>query len=1003
MKNLIILFIRRPITVIMILAAIIIFAVFSVFKLSVNRLPEISVPYVTVETFYPGMAANEIRTLVTIPLEDGLSSTKGLEKIQSVTRDNRSLIKLFFRWGIDPMAASVLVREAVDTVYPALPEGARKPVVTSGDSENEPHAIIAVSSPNGNEEMSRKLAEYELRSRLRKIDGIGQIILVGGDVLEEKLTIDVQSLSALGISPSNFTDLLAREAADIPAGNARDGNMEIVIVGSGKPDSMEALSEMILPLGKGTVRVQDTGKMNLTSRKKESIFVFDGKEAVALEIYRRAGKDPVRLSSEIKKTIAEAEILFSRDVKIEIISDSTPALIKGITGLLFSSALGAAAVVVAILFFIRRLRCSLLAALSIPFSAAIGIITLVLTGKSLNSMSLGGLAMAIGMVSDTGVIVLDLLHRSFEKRTAVPDTEEIGDKAYSIAGSSIASTLTTTLVFFPVIMLPGPLGGIFGDLAIALTASVFAGWFYAQFFLPSLYRYTFGEEFQIKIKSFNFDKIYHKYLLKSLRYPKKILLTAAFLSITGVILLIFRPVVFINPDEAEDILVSLNFQPGTLLEYAVAKGREVSNDLSKSYVIEKVYGRAGAEEEDVSHRADINYKKEELILRCVLKKGKRPEKVIPEIEKIMKRYNDIQYSIRFPADKIESLFGLSGTNTYLIRGKDRQELTEHIEILENLFDADTLSFRPSGIKPVLQLYPKREAAAYLSMSASEIAETLYILNEGAVAARLEIEGKPLDVRITGERIHPSQSPEEYIQNIPLLTPQGGIVYLDSLGWIERKYSHAALARQDRSDVIYLDTAPNKKMRAIIANILNKYTWFHGTDESVFNRYKTSIFLYICLVFILLYLTMGAQFESFFLPLVLMLTIPFSLAGAGIILFITNTKMDSGAILGLASLFGLVVNNSLVLFEISSEKINAGIKIPVAVYRGALERFQSIVITTITTILALLPLIVNPLGNTQRSMSLALLGGLIASVILGLFAIPVVLIRFFNTKYSYNGC
>jgi multidrug efflux pump subunit AcrB len=1030
MKGLINLFVRRPVTVIMILAAQIIAAIFSLFTLPVNRLPDFSVPRVTVETIYSGMAANEIRSMVTIPLEDGLSPIKGLERMRSVSRDNRSLISLDFRWGTDPMTAAVLVREAVDAVYPGLPEGVKKPTVTSGDSANEPHAVIAVSSRNGNTEFARnffasKLAEYELRARLRRIDGVGSVVLVGRDVIEERLSLDVPRLAALGLGPSEFTGLLSQETADIPAGNARDGNMELVVVNSGRPDSAASLSQIILPVGNGTFKLSDAGEMYQAASRRESVFIYDGKEAVALEIFRRPGADPLRLSREIKKTLDEAVSLFSRDAQIELVADSTPSLINGITGLLISAGLGAAAVITVLLIFIRRLKYSLLAALSIPVSAAASICVLSVTGRSLNSMSLGGLAMGIGLVSDISVIVLDLLHRSFGNRNSFPHSQEIGNKASSIAGSSIASTITTALVFVPIIFLPGQLGSLFSDIAIALVVSVFAGWLYAQFFLPSLYLLSFNlkmtannvsekknivskiiEKFLTVHKNDSLEKKYARFLLILFRHPVKIYAVALFLIIVGVISLVMRPVVFINPDEAEEIWVSAVFPYGTLLETVGTAGTEISNLVSGLPSVKTVYGRAGAEEEDVSRRADIDYRKEELILRCVLEKGAKPEKALAEINAAVEYYK-IPLSVYFPKDRTEVLLGLSAQHTFVIRGKDREELLERIEIAQGALNVASVmaNFRPIGQRPELRLYPNREAVAYLSIPAAQIAETLFILNEGVVVARLEIEGKRLDVRVTGQNPVSGNSisdPALWLEQIPIKTQQGKIVYLGSLGRIERREAEASLARLDRSDVIYADITAGKNIPVTVNKIISQFPWFAGVDESVFNRYRNALLLYIFMVLILLYMTMGAQFESFLLPLILMISIPFSLAGAGPALLITGSKIDSGAVLGLTALFGLVVNNSLILFEISDEKIRTGFSPAASVYRGACERLQAILITTATTIFALLPLVISPLGNSQKSMAAAMLGGLAASTLLSLFAIPPVLIRFFKWKFHSNG-
>jgi len=1010
MRGLINLFVRRPVTVIMILAALIIAAVFSLFSLPFNKLPEFSVPRITVETLYPGMAANEIRSMVTIPLEDAFTPVKGLERMRSVSRDNRSLISLDFKWGIDPMTASVLVREAIDAVYPGLPEGAQKPTVTAGDAGNEAHAVIAVSSRNGSGEFARKLAEYEIQARLRRIDGAGSVVISGGEKLEEKILLDVHRLAALGMSPSEFTEMLARETSDIPAGNAREGNMELVIVSSGKPDSVSSLSKIILPVGGGAFKVEDAGEIYSSSAKRESIFVYDGKEAAALEVYRRPGADPLRLSREIKKTIDEASSFFSRDAQIEIIVDSSNSLLRGLTGLIFSAALGAAAVITVLAIFIKRLKYSLLAALSIPVSIAAGICALSVTGKSVNSMSLSGLAMGIGLVSDISVIVLDLLNRTFGNKNSshVPAPEEIGNCAFSISGSSAASTLTTALVFVPIIMLPGPLGSLFGDIAVSLVTGVAAGWFYAQFCLPSLYLLFFDSSMTANINNnknktvFNdgssVRKKYSSFLAYSLRYPVKFFTIAVILSCAGGFLLFLRPVVFINPDDAEEVWVSVNFPPGTLLESMISYSEETSLKLTELPSLKTVYGRAGAEEEDVSRRADIDYKREELIFRCILEKNAKPEKTLDEIKKLMENSFEMPFAVYFPKDKAETLLGLSAERTFVIKGKDREDLMDHYRIADESFNANSISvnYRPQGQRPELRLYPNREASAYLSISAAQTAETLFILNEGVAASRLEIEGRPLDVRVTGGRRNNADM-IQHLENTPLKTAQGKTVFLGSLVNIERREAEASLARLDRSDVIYSDITNGKKIPGAVKNLTEQFSWFAGADESVFLKYRNTLIIYVFLVLILLYMTMGAQFESFLLPLVLMLSIPFSLAGAGPALLIADAKIDSGAVLGLTALFGLVVNNSLILFEISEQKIIKGLSPSAAVYRGANERCQAILITMATTIFALLPLILSPLGNSQKSMAIAMLGGLTASTLLSLFAMPSVLIKYFNWK------
>jgi multidrug efflux pump subunit AcrB len=636
--------------------------------------------------------------------------------------------------------------------------------------------------------------------------------------------------------------------------------------------------------------------------------------------------------------------------------------------------------------------------------------------------------MGIGLVSDTGVIVLDLIHRRFRNQAGRPLPGELGRTAASVAGSSLASAITTAVVFVPVIFLPGPLGSLFGDTSIALVSSIAVGWFYAQFCLPSLYRIFFqynkhkhtdqAAELEKKL-----EKKYGCFLTAALRHPVRVLAAAILASVLGAFILFCRPAVFISPDEAGEVEVSLVFPPGTLLESAGESGKALSRILADLPEIKTVFGRAGSEDEDLGRRADTDYRKEELRFRCILNAGAAPEKALDKIRKKLEAAaaepdflepplpGGTVFSAAFPQDKTERLLGLSSAYTLAIRGTGREETTERVrraaDQLQKKLELSPASLRarPSGSRPELRFFPDREAAAFAGVSAAGIAEALYTITEGVICSRLEIEGRPLDVRVSGKALAPGPEPESALEHIPLLTPLGNRVFLGSLGRVERRESEAALARLDRGDVIYLDLPPvpgrGKGFSGEIQKAAAGLPWLSRADESAFTRYRSSLFFTLEIVLILLYMTMGAQFESFTLPLILMLAIPFSLAGAGPALFLSGASLDSGAVLGLTVLFGLVVNNGIILYEIGEERIRAGFSSGGAVFSGARERFCPVLITTVTTILALLPLMIAPLGSSQKSMAAAMAGGIISAALLSLFALPPVFIRFFHWRSRHE--
>ncbi|MDR0601769.1 MAG: efflux RND transporter permease subunit, partial [Treponema sp.] len=606
MKNVIIFCVKRPVTVIMGMAALVLGAAFCLTFLPLDRLPVISLPGVMVETAYPGMGAAEVRSLLTIPLEDALSSVKGLERIRSVSRDDASLISLDFRWGTENAVSSAFVREAVDAAYPGLPEGIRKPVVVPGP-EGPPHAVVAVFAKNGDESFARDLAEYEIRARLRRIHGAGQVILSGGAKDEERVRLDIPAALARGLGPDDFAALISRETAEIPAGSVREGDRELVVVSSARPASPAELGSLILPAASGPLRVSDTAELSLEKSPSRSVFVEGGRTGTALEIFRQPGANPLRLSRDIKKAAAEASALFSKDAEIRIVYDASGGILDGVRSLGISFCLAAAAVAAALVFFTGRVRCGLLAALSIPVSAAAGICLTALTGRSLNSMSLGGLALGVGLVSDTSVIVLDILVRHFEGSCRRPSPEAAGVAAASTAGSSFASTLTTAVVFIPVVFLPGPLGALYGDLSVSLVSSITMGWVYAQFCLPSLYRLAFGGEKVRPSGAGAYIKPYRRLLLAGIRNPFRMMAAALSAALAGGLLFLARPAVFINPEEASEIAVSLVFPPGTDMDMIAEEGAALSRILSELPGIDGVFGRAGAEEEDQGRRADTDY------------------------------------------------------------------------------------------------------------------------------------------------------------------------------------------------------------------------------------------------------------------------------------------------------------------------------------------------------------------------------------------------------------
>jgi len=513
-------------------------------------------------------------------------------------------------------------------------------------------------------------------------------------------------------------------------------------------------------------------------------------------------------------------------------------------------------------------------------------------------------------------------------------------------------------------------------------------------------------------------------LKKVLRRPLPIIIFSFIASFLGMAVLLTRPAEFIAPDAVSEIDVTVEFLPGATLEAALSGGIEISRALSGLPEISSFYGRMGAEADDTSRRSDPDYRKEKLLFRCTLAKSENAEAAIEKISYALKNCeesigHDLSFFSAAPReDRAARVLGLSSALTLAVKAMSPAECSE---LAENLADGlrqgsleygrnilESIRQRPSGTRPQIRLSPRRDFLAAYGISAAEIAASVFTASEGVITGSMEIEGRPIDIRVSGSMNDPL-----LLGRLPFVSygreKAGSPVFLSSLAEIEWTEAETAIARQDRSDVIYLDLFPVSGEGGRVNGLLEKISGLPRSsgasvsraDQSVFVRYRTALITTVVLVIVLLYLVLGAQFESFILPLILMLSVPFSLAGAGPALFLSGSTLDSNALLGLVVLFGLSVNNGIILYEISEARIREGLQPAAAVYSGARLRFRSVLLTTLTTIAALLPLVISPLGNSQRSMAVTMLGGTIVSGLLAFFALPPVFIGFLKRQVRHG--
>lgn len=988
-------------------------------SLPMSSLPDVQVPRVVVEATMAGLPAEQIRSLVTIPLEDGLASAKGLVKIASVSRDGSSLLTLDFQWGQDSAHATGRVREIIDSIYPALPDGAGRPVVTSADSGLEP-LVVAVAATSGDLASARRFADQELRSSVRRIDGVGTVTVIGGMLREVAVSVDMRKAAMRGLSVDDVARLFARETADTPAGSLRDRDMELVVVARGRPTSASELARVVAAGPAGPVALSELATVTERNAPRASIFVVDGEEAVGVEVYPSPGSDPVSGARRIREALSDLSERFKGDYTIQIVRDAAAPVAVAIRSLAIAGLIGSGAVALVLLLFLRQLRAGILVAVTIPVSAIAALGAIAVFGRSLNTMSLGGISLAIGMISDNAVVVMDALTTAFGTRNDRPDAASIARVVGTTMMGTLGSTVTTAVVFLPVLFLPGAIGGLFGDLALALLAANAAGWLCANFMVPSLYRVAYrpairqtldtGRRSRCARRNRRLEPEYRRLLRVAMRRPMATLGLAVALAGLGIIIVATRDVSFIPAESSDRLTVVADFPPGTDPDGLALAARRLSSALSGIAGVRACYGSAGAEDGDTRRHADPDFMRESLVLECdvvddrhhgAAPRSSSAEAILAEAARVVPE--GVSLRIAAPVDQSARLLGLDGHASIAARGATHAQAVAAADSATAwLRDACgswllDVSVMPGGRRTRVVVRPDRDALAALGLSAAAVSAALRTATAGARVSTIEIAGRdaPVVVFAQGAGYAAGTGDIDEVAQVPIVT-HDAVLAVSSLARFDTQGGEATLARLDRADVVYLEPSalPGGKARldARIESLLRSRPELARADDSAFARYSGAMAGSVVLVVVLLYLTLGAQFESLSLPPVIMATIPLAMAGVGPALALAGLGLDSGSILGLVVLFGVVVNNAILLYETTSARLAAGTRPGPAAYAGASDRVRSIVATTLTTAVALLPIVIMARGASGRSMAVSMLGGIVASAALALFVLPVIFAR-----------
>ncbi|MBN1222708.1 MAG: efflux RND transporter permease subunit [Candidatus Aminicenantes bacterium] len=1002
--------INRPVTVFMFAVAAVIFGSISYSRLNLNLLPKISYPTLTIQTEYPGTAPSEIENIISKPIEETCGVVDNVVRISSISRAELSEVTVEFAWHTNMDFATLKLREKLD--FLRLPTGATKPIILRYDPNEEPIMKLGLT---GDTDLAsiRYIAEREVKQALESIEGVAACSISGG--LEDEIHIDIneQKLSLLNIPITTVANRLAQENINLSAGILKQKDSQYLVRTINQFQTVEEIKDIIIDRrGNVQITLGSIADVYRGHKERKVISRINGRECIEAAIYRAADANTVSVANAVTerlKTVQE-NILKPRKMDYLIITNQAKFIKNTIQEVKQTALIGGILAIMVLLYFLKNFRSTLIIGAAIPISIIITFFLMYTSKITLNIISLGGLALGIGMLVDSSIVVLESIQRYRENGESPYDAALKGTS--EVAGAVTASTFTTVAVFFPIVFVEGIAGQLFKDMALTVTYSLLAALAVSLTLVPmlsaSLRRKESKERLSkgLKILFKPFDRVYDQIYVS---YKKAQDVTFARRKIiVGIVVALFFLCIFLSlfmgreliPGISQgEFLINVEFRPGTSLKENAAIIGDMSEVLKKYEDIESIYELIGR-----GSRGGISFQEErenlsEFTIR--LKSGilgKKEDRIMARVRTDLGKFLTTKIKVYKPR-----LFSFKAPLEIVVAGNDLDSIKEVSDaLLEKLRGIagiiDTKSSMEEGY-PEIQIIFNRAVLASQNMTINTVGTQIRNKIEGDVATRFIESDREVDIRV---RL--SEDSRDRIEKIERINVRNGMdvmVPLKALAEIRIMEGPAEIRRilQQKSAVITgnisgisLNDAKQKVMTAAaaIAVPLDTSIYLAGQSMEQDVAFSSMIFAIFLAVF-LVYLVMASQFESFKKPFIIMFTIPLGVIGVVIVGLVFSMSVNVIVLIGLIILSGIIVNNAIVLVDYIGKLQKEGMPKMEAIKTAARVRWRPILMTTITTVLGLLPMALDFKEGFEIRIPLALtlIGGLIFGTFLTLIFIPLV--------------
>ena len=1041
---------RRPVTVIMFFLGITLFGLISWTRLQQELYPPIVYPQLSVVTFYKDAAPEEMEILVTKPVEEAVGTVSGVRRISSISKEETSLVVAEFNWGTNMDFAALGVREKIDLVKESLPRGSEDPIVMKFNPFEMPLMVLNITSDHINPAELRQITDKIIKNEIEKADGVAAANITGGRIPEILIEIDQDKLMSKGLALNKVVEFVSKANLNYPAGTIEESFYEYLIRTIGEFQVVDEISNVVVGLderGKKSeftdfdpyaqseadskkiphtrlIFLKEIATVKEALKEKTSISRFKNQDNISLSVQKQADSNTLQVANNVKDIISRLKNVIPKDISINIVADQSLAISTNIRGVRDAALQGGFLAFLVLLFFLRNVKSALIVALNIPVSMMVVFALMFLSGTTINMISLGGLALGVGMLVDNGIVVIENIyrHRQEEKR---PIREASIYGASEVSGAIAGSTLTTIAVFLPMIFVIGIAGQICKDLAFTVTFSLLGSLVAALTLIPILSArvkniptVVVDEERGIAgILLGSLQGFTQKVLVFFINHKRVCLTVVLIIFLGSCFLLPFLDTELLPRVDQGQFTIKLDLPPGTRLDFTDTVVKRIESYLFAIPEVDSVTVNIGSTKEKKgtalletmgSHQAQI-------IVNLRPKSGFQktgPEYRLLSTSDVLQKIKgqigpqelsgaSIEYILQ--ESVFQSAFQAGAPVVIEIKGRELSvlrsmtaEVEEGLRKIPGIYSVRNTLVAPA---PEIKVSVFKDKASTYNLSTSDIALTAQTAIKGYIATKFKKEGEEIDIRVQLKEADRDNMAK--VRQLQLNSPLGIDVPLSELAYLSIGRGPSEIKRQDQERMVAVSASifqrSFKEVADAVTNMLSKIKMssaysaqLTGEREQIQESFK-SLQMALILSILLVYMIMASQFESLWQPLVILFTIPLSIIGVAIILLFTGTPLSVMVILGVIVLGGVVVNNGIVLIDYTNILREQGMSAYDAVITSSRRRLRPIIMTALTTILGLVPLAfaLNEGAELQQPMAIAVIGGLAVSTFLSLIVIPTI--------------